>query len=213
MNRNFSVSSEQYSLGTDPPEFLAEPRRPELNLSQLKRWKDFPGTSECRIEEISESDSVQISDIDETWAEVLASLESLSIAATPARYTWAEIFASKKDKISEFSFPSGTISPTIHAFDFDEIDAMEVFCLEKGIAEWYSKIPGLLESHFPNLRGREFSLQKDDESEEIFVEVLFSVAGDPKEINDYYDLFLDAWVEEVPAEAREYFQLLLDIVE
>ena len=90
---------------------------------------------------------------------------------------------------------------------------LEAFCRERGIAEWYSKIPGLLESHFPNLEGIEFSLQEDDESEDVFVEVLFSVAGDPEEINDYYDRFLDTWVEEVPAEARAYFQLLLDIVE
>ena len=92
-------------------------------------------------------------------------------------------------------------------------DDLEAFCREKGIAEWYSKIPGLLESHFPNLEGIEFSLQEDDESEDVFVEILFSVAGDPEEINDYYDRFLDTWVEEVPAEARAYFQLLLDIVE
>ena len=105
------------------------------------------------------------------------------------------------------------VSPIIHSFDSDEIDAIEAFCQEKGIAEWYLKIPGLLESHFPNLEGREFSLQEEDESEDVFVEVLFSVPGDPKEINDYYDIFLNAWVEEVPAEAREYFQLLLDIVE
>ena len=90
---------------------------------------------------------------------------------------------------------------------------LEAFCRERGIAEWYSKIPGLLESHFPNLEGIEFSLQEDDESEDVFVEVLFSVSGEPEEINDYYDRFLDTWVEEVPAEARVYFQLLLDIVE
>ena len=103
----------------------------------------------------------------------------------------------------------------LNASDFirDSIADLETFCREKGIAEWYSKIPGLLESHFPNLEGIEFSLQEDDESEDVFVEVLFSVAGDPEEINDYYDRFLDTWVEEVPAEARAYFQLLLDIVE
>ena len=95
----------------------------------------------------------------------------------------------------------------------NEIDAIEAFCLEKGIAEWYSKIPELLESHFPNLEGREFSIREDDESEDVFVEVLFSTTGDLKEINDYYDIFLDTWVKEVPAEARAYFQLLLDIVE
>lgn len=93
------------------------------------------------------------------------------------------------------------------------IDDIETFCQEKGIAEWYSKISGLLESHFPNLEGREFSLQEDDESEDVFVEVLFSVAGDPEEISEYYDIFLDTWVEEVPAETRAYFQFLLDIVE
>ena len=92
-------------------------------------------------------------------------------------------------------------------------DDLEAFCRERGIAEWYSKIPGLLESHFPNLEGIEFSLQEDDESEDVFVEVFFSVSGDPEEINDYYDRFLNTWVEEVPAEARAYFQLLLDIVE
>lgn len=92
-------------------------------------------------------------------------------------------------------------------------DDLEAFCQEKGIVEWYSKISGLLESHFPNLEGREFSLQEDDESEDVFVEVLFSVSGDPEEISEYYDRFLDTWVEEVPAEARAYFQLLLDIVE
>ncbi len=91
-------------------------------------------------------------------------------------------------------------------------DDLEAFCQEKGIAEWYPKISGLLESHFPNLEGIEFSLQ-EDESEDVFVEVLFSVAGDPEEINDYYDRFLDTWIEEVPAEVRAYFQLLLDIVE
>lgn len=93
------------------------------------------------------------------------------------------------------------------------IDDIETFCEEKGIAEWYSKIPGFLESHFPNLEGIEFSLQEDDESEDVFVEVLFSVSGNPKQINDYYERFLDIWVEDVPAEARAYFQLLLDIVE
>ena len=90
---------------------------------------------------------------------------------------------------------------------------LEEFCRERGIAEWYSKIPGLLESHFPNLEGIEFSLQEDDESEDVFVEVLFSTKGDLKEISEYYDRFLDTWVEEVPAEARAYFQILLDIVE
>ncbi len=103
----------------------------------------------------------------------------------------------------------------LNASDFirDSIAELETFCQEKGIAEWYSKIPGLLESHFPNLEGIEFSLQEDDESEDVFVEVLFSVAGDREEINEYYDRFLDTWVEEVPAEARVYFQILLDIVE
>ncbi|MYD64307.1 MAG: DUF2283 domain-containing protein [Gemmatimonadetes bacterium] len=95
----------------------------------------------------------------------------------------------------------------------DSIADLETFCRERGIAEWYSKIPGLLESHFPNLEGIEFSLQEDDESEDVFVEVLFSVSGELEEINDSYDIFLDTWVEEVPAEARAYFQLLLDIVE
>ena len=38
-------------------------------------------------------------------------------------------------------------------------------------------------------------------------------AGAPEEINDYYDMFLDSWIEEVPAEVRAYFQILLDIVE
>ena len=90
---------------------------------------------------------------------------------------------------------------------------LEDFCQERGIAEWYSRIPRLLENHFPTLEGREFSLQEDDESEDVFVEVLFSVSGDPEEISEYYDRFLDTWVEEVPAEARVYFQLLLDIVE
>ena len=93
------------------------------------------------------------------------------------------------------------------------IDDIEIFCQEKGIAEWYSKIPGLLEGHFPNLQGREFSLQEDDESEDVFVEVLFSVTGNSEEINDYYDIFLDTWIKEVPAEVRAYFQILLDIVE
>ena len=216
MNRNSSVSLGQYSLGTDSPEFLSEPRRPELNLSQLKRWKDFPGTSDCRIEEILQSSGwVQISDIEGTRAEVLASLASLSFAVTSVpQYTWAEVLASRERDISSvFGFPEDTVSPIIHSFDFDEIDAIEAFCLEKGIAEWYSKIPGLLENHFPNLEGREFSLQEDDESEDVFVEVLFSVSGDPKKINDYYDMFLDTWVEKVPAQARAYFQLLLDIVE
>ena len=95
----------------------------------------------------------------------------------------------------------------------DSIADLETFCRERGIAEWYSKIPGLLESHFPNLECIEFSLQEDDESEDVFVEVLFSVSGELEEINDSYDIFLDTWVEEVPAEARAYFQLLLDIVE
>ena len=103
----------------------------------------------------------------------------------------------------------------LNASDFirDSIVDLEAFCREKGILEWYSKIPKLLESHFPNLEGIEFSLQEDDESEDVFVEVLFSVAGDSKEISEYYDRFLDTWVEEVPAEARAYFQILLDIVE
>ena len=103
----------------------------------------------------------------------------------------------------------------LNASDFirDSIADLEAFCWERGIAEWYSKIPGLLESHFPNLEGIEFSLQEDDESEDVFVEVLFSASGNPKEINEYYDRFLDTWVEEVPAEARAYFQILLDIVE
>ena len=103
----------------------------------------------------------------------------------------------------------------LNASDFirDSIADLEAFCREKGIAEWYSKIPGLLESHFPNLEGIEFSLQEDDESEDVFVEVLFSVSGNPEEISEYYDRFLDTWVKEVPAEARAYFQLLLDIVE
>ena len=198
MNRNSSVFLEQYSLGTDSPKFLAEPRRPELNLAQLRRWRDFSGTSDCRIEEILQSDWVQTSGVDST----------LNFVGS-----WAEVFATKRDKISVFSFPTDTVSPTIHAFDFDEIDIVETFCKKKGIAEWYSKIPGLLESHFPNLEDREFSLQEDDESEDVFVEVLFSVSGDPEEINDYYDIFLDTWVEEVPSETRAYFQLLLDIVE
>ena len=103
----------------------------------------------------------------------------------------------------------------LNASDFirDSIADLETFCRERGIAEWYSKIPGLLESHFPNLEGIEFSLQEDDESEDVFVEVLFSVSGEPEEINVYYDMFLDTWVEEVPAEVRAYFQILLDIVE
>ena len=103
----------------------------------------------------------------------------------------------------------------LNASDFirDSIADLDAFCRERGIAEWYSKIPGLLESHFPNLEGIEFSLQEDDESEDVFVEVLFSVAGAPEKINEYYDRFLDTWVEEVPAEARAYFQILLDIVE
>ena len=93
------------------------------------------------------------------------------------------------------------------------IDDIETFCQEKSIAEWYSKIPGLLESHFPNLEGIEFSLQEDDESEDVFVQVLFSVSGNPEEISEYYDMFLGTWVEKVPAEVRAYFQILLDIVE
>ncbi|MCY3679809.1 MAG: hypothetical protein OXH16_00325 [Gemmatimonadetes bacterium] len=117
------------------------------------------------------------------------------------------------------------------SFDFDEMvysaemvrfkpgcdsnsnDAIEAFCREKGIAKWYSKLPGLLESHFPNLESGAFSLEKDDESDDVFVEVLFSVTGDRKEIYEYYDRFLDTWVEDVPAKARAYFQLLLDIAE
>ena len=215
MNRNSPVSSEQYSLSTDSSEFLAEPRRPELNLSQLRKWKDFSGISDCRIEEIFQSDWVQISDIDETWSEVLDSLKSLSFAITSVpKYTWSEVLDSlERDISSVFRSPVGTVFPTIPDFDIDESDAIEAFCREKGITEWYSKIPGILESHFPTLKGREFSLQEDDESEDVFVEVLSSVAGDPVKINDYYDRFLDTWVEEVPAEARVYFQLLLDIVE
>ena len=197
MNRNSSVSSEQYSLGMDAPEFLSEPHRPELNLAQLRRWKGFSGTSDCGIEEI-ESLLAQNSGVDST-------LDFVG--------PWAEIMSAERDIIPVFSFHEDTASPTIHAFDFDEIDIVEAFCREKGIAEWYSKIPRVLEIHFPNLEGREFSLQEDDESEDVFVEVLFSVAGAPEEINDYYDRFLDTWVEEVPAEARVYFQLLLDIVE
>ena len=101
MNRNSSVSSGQYSLGTDSPEFLSEPRRPELNLSQVKRWKDFSGISDCRIEEIFQSDWVQISDIDETWSEVLDSLKSLSFAITSVpQYTWAKVLDSLERDIS-----------------------------------------------------------------------------------------------------------------
>ena len=92
-------------------------------------------------------------------------------------------------------------------------DAIEAFCREKDLAKWYSILPGLLEHHFPNLEGGAFSLQKDDESDDVFVEVLFSVTGDRKEIYEYYDRFLDTWVEDVPAKARAYFQLLLDITE
>ena len=92
-------------------------------------------------------------------------------------------------------------------------DAIETFCRKNGIAKWYSMLPGLFESHFPNLKGGAFSLQKDDESDDVFVEVLFSVTGDQKEIYEYYDRFLDTWVEDVPAKARAYFQLLLDIAE
>ena len=197
MNRNSSVSAEQYFLSTDAPDFLAEPRRHELDPSQLRRWRGFSGTSDCGIEEIA-SPLAQNSGVDST----------LNFVGP-----WAEILAAERDIIPVFISPADTIYPTIHPYDFDEIDAIEVFCLEKGIAEWYSKIPRLLESHFPNLEDREFSLQEDDESEDVFVEVLFSVAGDPVKINEYYDRFLDTWVEEVPAEARAYFQLLLDIVE
>ena len=202
MNRNSSVSTEQYFLSIDAPEWLSEPRRPELNLSQLKRWKNSPETSDCSIEEIA-SPLAQNSGVDIT-------LDFVG--------PWAEILAAERDMITVFSSPADTIYPAIHPSDFDEIDAdeidaIEVFCREKGIAGWYSRISGLLESHFPNLEGREFSLQEDDESEDVFVEVLFSVSGNPEEINDYYDRFLDTWVEEVPAEARAYFQLLLDIVE
>ena len=71
MNRNSFGSSVQYSLGTDSPEFLSEPHRPEHYLAQIKRWKDSPETSDCRIEEILQSDWVQISDIEGTRAEVL----------------------------------------------------------------------------------------------------------------------------------------------
>ena len=92
-------------------------------------------------------------------------------------------------------------------------DAIEAFCRERGIAKWYSKVSWLLECHFPNLEGGVFSLQKDDESDDIFVEVLFFVTGDRKEIYEYYDRFLDTWVEDVPAKTRAHFQLLLDIVE
>ena len=70
------------------------------------------------------------------------------------------------------------------------IDDIETFCQEKGIAEWYSKIPGLLESHFPNLQGREFSLQEDDESEDVFVEVLFSVSVSQKKLMPIMTCFL-----------------------
>ena len=97
--------------------------------------------------------------------------------------------------------------------DSNSNDAIESFCRENGIAKWYSKLPGLLESHFPNLEGGAFSLEKDDESDDVFVEVLFSVTGDQKEIYEYYDRFLDTWVEDVPAKTRAYFQLLLDITE
>ena len=197
MSRNFSVSSEQYSLGTDSPGFLSEPRRLILDLAQLRRWRGFSGTSDCAIEGIASS-LAQNSGVDST-------LDFVG--------PWAEVLAAEKDIVAVFSSPADLDSPTIHRFDFDEIDAIEAFCVEKGIAEWYSKIPELLESHFPNLEGREFRLQEDDESEDVFVEVLFSTTGDLKEINDYYDIFLDTWVKEVPAEARAYFQLLLDIVE
>lgn len=197
MNRNSFGSSVQHSLGTDSPEMLSEPRRLKLDLAQLRRWRGFSGTSDCSIEEIASS-LAQNSGVDNT-------LDFVG--------PWIEVLAAERDIITVFSSPADTSSPIIHSFDFDEIDAIEAFCIEKGIAEWYSKIPGLLESHFPTLEGREFSLQEDDESEDIFVEVLFSVAGDLKEINEYYDRFLDTWVEEVPAEVRAYFQLLLDIVE
>ncbi len=98
-------------------------------------------------------------------------------------------------------------------YDSNSNDAIEDFCRERGIEKWYSKIPGLFEYHFPNLLGGVFSLQKDDESDDIFVEVLFSVTGDRKEIYKYHDKFLDTWVEDIPAKARAYFQLLLDIAE
>ncbi len=200
MNRNSFGSSAQYSLGTDSPKILSEPRRLKLDLAQLRRWRGFSGTSDCSIEEMA-SPLAQTSGVDSTldfvgpWTGVLP------------------VEPVEGDIIPVFGFNADTVSPIIHSFDFDEIDAIEAFCIEKGIAEWYSKIPGLLESHFPTLEGREFSLQEDDESEYVFVEVLFSVAGVSEEINDYYDIFLDTWVEEVPAEARAYFQLLLDIVE
>lgn len=97
--------------------------------------------------------------------------------------------------------------------DSNSNDVIEAFCWERGISKWYSKIPGLLECHFPNLEGGAFGLQKHDESDDVFVEVLFSVTGDPTEIYEYYDRFLDTWVEDVPAKARAYFQLLLDILE
>ncbi len=207
MNRNSSVFSEQYFLNTDAPEFLSEPRRPKLNLAQLRRGKGFSGTSDCGIEEIA-SPLAQNSGVDST-------LDFVG--------PWAEILAAERDMITVFIPPADTIYPSIHPsgfdeidadeIDADEIDAIEAFCIKKGIAEWYSKIPGLLESYFPTLEGREFSLQEDDESEDVFVEVLFSVSGDPEEINDFYDIFLDTWVEEIPAEARAHFQLLLDIVE
>ena len=97
--------------------------------------------------------------------------------------------------------------------DSNSNDVIEAFCRKRDIAQWYSKIPGLLESHFTNLEGGAFSLQKDDESDDVFVEVLFSLTGDPKEIYEYYDRFLDTWVEDVSAKTRAHFQLLLDIVE
>ena len=122
-----------------------------------------------------------------------------------------------KTKGESFDFDEAVYSTELAHFkprcDSNSNDAIEAFCRERGIAKWYSKIPGLLESHFPNLEGGAFSLQKDDESDDVFVEVLFSVAGDRKEIFEYYDRFLDTWVEDVPAKARAYFQLLLDITE
>ena len=122
-----------------------------------------------------------------------------------------------KAKGGSFDFDEAVYSTELARFkpgcDSNSNDVIEAFCRERGIVQWYSKIPGLLESHFPNLEGGAFSLQKDDESDDVFVEVLFSLTGDPKEIYEYYDRFLDTWVEDVPAKARAYFQLLLDIVE
>ena len=122
-----------------------------------------------------------------------------------------------KAKGGSFDFDEAVYSTELARFkpgcDSNSNDVVEAFCRKRGIAQWYSKIPGLLESHFPNLEGGAFSLQKDDESDDVFVEVLFSVRGNRKEIYEYYDRFLDTWVEDVPAKARAYFQLLLDIVE